>query len=76
MTIAQSKLLFETLHSDEPFRNRVLSASNMLECMIIIGSKGFDCSTYELRMTLDKYVKEKNPDVDSNFSLWGNIFPE
>ena len=76
MTIAQSKLLFETLHSDEPFRNRVLSANNMLECMVIIGSKGFDCSTYELRMTLDKFIKENDMDTENSVTVLSNIIPK
>lgn len=76
MTIAQSKLLFETLHSDAPFRERVLSSSNLLECLVIIEAKGFDCSISELRMTLDKYIKKENPDTGNNFSLWENNFPE
>ncbi len=75
MTIAQSKLLFETLCSNEQFRERVLSSGNMLECMVIIESKGFDCSLYELKMTLEKYIEEEKPDTENIFSLWEEIFP-
>ncbi|UZJ40442.1 hypothetical protein OO006_08705 [Prosthecochloris sp. SCSIO W1101] len=76
MTIAQSKLLFETLLSDEPFRDSILSAGSMLECKVLIEARGFDCSTSELRMTLEKYIEERNFDKEHNFSLWESIFPE
>lgn len=60
MTIGQSKLLFEKLHEDEVFRDRILAAEGMLDCMEIIQEQGFDCSMYELRMTMDKFISDNN----------------
>ncbi|MBO8092390.1 Nif11-like leader peptide family natural product precursor [Prosthecochloris sp. HL-130-GSB] len=60
MTIAQSKLLYEKLNNDEQFRDCMLAAGSMLECMSIIERHGFDCSMYELRMTVEKYMIENN----------------
>jgi len=63
MSIAQSKQLFERLKADERFRNEVITASSMMECMEIILSKGFDCTKDELRMVLDKYSEELSSDI-------------
>lgn len=76
MTIAQSKLLFEKLLSDESFRDSVLSAGNMLACKVIIEAKGFDCSMSELKMTLEKYIEERSLGSEHNFSSWESVIPE
>lgn len=75
MTIVQSKAFFERLQADESFRNSVLGAENMNECMRIVELNGFDCSTDEVRMTLDRLAAYESPDSCENFTLWGNRIP-
>jgi hypothetical protein len=75
MTIAQSKALFERLQADELFRNRVLAADGMEKCMELIKSCGFDCSTDEVQMALNKCATDITSDTCGNFTLWGNRIP-
>lgn len=75
MTIAQSKALFERLQEDEPFRSRILGADNLAECMNIIELNGYNCSTDEVQMALNKYTADKTSDTCGNFTLWGKRIP-
>lgn len=75
MTIAQSKALFERLQADEIFRNRLLAADGMEKCMELIESCGFDCSTDEVQMALNKCATDITSDTCGNFTLWGNRIP-
>ncbi|WP_449258653.1 Nif11-like leader peptide family natural product precursor [Chlorobium limicola] len=75
MTIAQSKALFERLREDELFRNRILGADNLDECMKIVELNGYDCSTDEVQMALNKYTSDNTSDSCGNFTLWGNRIP-
>lgn len=75
MTIAQSKALFERLQADEIFRNRILAADGMEKCMELIESCGFDCSTDEVQMALNKCATNITSDTCGNFTLWGNRIP-
>lgn len=75
MTIAQSKALFERLQEDELFRSRILGADNLDECMKIVELNGYDCSTDEVQMALNKYTSDNTSDSCGNFTLWGNRIP-
>ena len=69
MSTAESKRLLKRVHADERFRNRVISANNMMERMEIILSKGFDCSKDEVQRILDQYREEGSLGTESNNSL-------
>ena len=72
MNIADSEALLARLHTDEKFRDRVFAANTMAECMEIVGAKGFSCSAYELRIVMDKFIRENSTEHGSSFTLWGN----
>ncbi|MBN1278154.1 MAG: Nif11-like leader peptide family natural product precursor [Chlorobiaceae bacterium] len=76
MTIAQSKALFERLQEDESFRDRILGADSLDECMTIIDLNGYNCSRDEVQMALNKYTAYQSSDSCGNFTLWGNRIPE
>lgn len=75
MTIAQSKALFERMQEDDSFRGRILGADNLDDCMKIVELNGYDCSTDEVKMALNKYTSDKTSDSCGNFTLWGNRIP-
>ncbi len=68
MSIAQSNELLKRVRGDERFRNRIITANNMMERMEIILSRDFDCTKDEVQMVLDKYSEEGSSGTESNNS--------
>ena len=75
MTTEETTSLFERIHADQQFREKLLASGNMSERMEIIWSKGFSCSANELRGILETFMPQKSEAAENNFSLWGNKIP-
>jgi hypothetical protein len=75
MTIVQSKALLERLQTDEIFRNEVLAADGIEKCMALIESSGYDCTTDEVQMVVNKYAADTTSETCEKFTLWGNRIP-
>jgi predicted ribosomally synthesized peptide with nif11-like leader len=71
MTISQSKVLYKKLKVDVKFREALLSAETMAECVEIVAAHGLDCTKDEIKTVIgvfsDGYGK-----IYNGFTLWGN----
>ncbi|NTU97110.1 MAG: Nif11-like leader peptide family natural product precursor [Chlorobiaceae bacterium] len=72
MTISQSKALYKKLKVDERFREKLLAAGTMDDCMEMVSASGFDCSKDEIRTVVEVFALQRNAESTDRFSLWGN----
>ncbi|NTW09960.1 MAG: Nif11-like leader peptide family natural product precursor [Chlorobiaceae bacterium] len=72
MTISQSKALYKKLKVDGRFREKLLAADTMDECMEMVSLSGFDCSRDEVRTVINVFAERKGSEDSESFSLWGN----
>ncbi|NTW55791.1 MAG: hypothetical protein HGB20_01950 [Chlorobiaceae bacterium] len=72
MTISQSKLLYKKLKVDVKFREVILAAETMAECMELVAAHGLDCTKDEIKTVIEIFSEHESEKICNGFSLWGN----